>query len=120
MDTNNAETPNWSKQVCSLIARRTILLWILLCGWLSYAAPIFAQKLSVDSKPSPPLQQMTEVNQIDNVPSDIHFDHFAEDEALASLWIRGGIVQDQHGFLWVGTNEGLIRYDGYELIPLPS
>ena len=116
MDINNVKIPDWGKQLFSFIFQKPVLLWAFLCGFLLYATPIFAQKLSVDSKPSPPLQQMTEVNQIDNVPSDIHFDHFAEDEALASLWIRGGIVQDQHGFLWVGTNEGLIRYDGYELI----
>ena len=116
MDTNNVNNPIWIKQLISFILQKTVLLWVLLCGCLLYAAPIFAQKLSIDSKSTPAVQQMTEANQSDNLPSDIHFDHFAEDEALASLWVRGGIVQDQHGFLWVGTNEGLIRYDGYELI----
>ena len=30
------------------------------------------------------------------------------------------MMQDSRGFMWFGTNNGLFRYDGYELIPVES
>jgi len=45
---------------------------------------------------------------------DIRFELFTTKQGLSGNWIRGGIVQDQRGFLWIATSEGLNRYDGYE------
>ncbi|MEZ4714938.1 MAG: two-component regulator propeller domain-containing protein [Caldilineaceae bacterium] len=50
-------------------------------------------------------------------PSAAQFEHFTAENNLRSTWIRGGIVQDEYGFLWVATNGGLYRYDGYEFRP---
>ncbi|KQP22132.1 ligand-binding sensor domain-containing diguanylate cyclase [Pseudorhodoferax sp. Leaf267] len=32
--------------------------------------------------------------------------------------VVSAIAQDRHGFLWVGTGDGLVRYDGYRFRPL--
>lgn len=40
------------------------------------------------------------------------FDHFPSDVIL-SRTASTAVLQDHHGFLWVGTWSGLIKYDGY-------
>jgi PAS domain S-box-containing protein len=45
--------------------------------------------------------------------SQIRFEQFTTEHGLVSNWIRGGIVQDRHGFLWIATEAGLNRFDGY-------
>ena len=42
-----------------------------------------------------------------------HFEHLTIRENLENLQILN-TIQDQRGFLWFGTNEGLYRYNGYE------
>lgn len=44
---------------------------------------------------------------------DIAFTRLFDEQGLSDNWIRGGIVQDHHGFLWIATNGGLSRFDGY-------
>jgi len=39
------------------------------------------------------------------------FKYYGQDEGLSNLNIRA-LLQDQTGFLWVGTDNGLFRYDG--------
>ncbi|MDJ0839592.1 MAG: two-component regulator propeller domain-containing protein [Acidobacteriota bacterium] len=41
------------------------------------------------------------------------FEHLTADNGLSGNWVRC-ITQDRDGFLWVGTQDGLNRYDGYE------
>lgn len=43
---------------------------------------------------------------------DLAFEHFRIPEGLPSNSITA-IAQDQAGFMWFGTNAGLVRYDGY-------
>ena len=43
----------------------------------------------------------------------IEFEHITLEEGLFRNTISS-IVQDQLGFLWVGTADGLFRYDGYQ------
>src|SRR5262245_23134949 len=40
------------------------------------------------------------------------FDHISAEEGLSHLTVTH-IVQDKQGFLWVGTEHGLNRYDGF-------
>ncbi|MCB9249358.1 MAG: hypothetical protein H6613_12840 [Ignavibacteriales bacterium] len=43
----------------------------------------------------------------------IRFDKFTTSDGLSQNRILD-IVQDNHGFIWIGTEDGLNRYDGYE------
>lgn len=43
----------------------------------------------------------------------IKFEHYNDDNGLSHNSVRH-IVQDNNGFLWVGTFSGLNRFDGYE------
>jgi diguanylate cyclase (GGDEF)-like protein len=43
---------------------------------------------------------------------NVRFQHFSTDDGLSQATINC-ILQDRRGFLWVGTEDGLNRYDGY-------
>ncbi|NLP10736.1 histidine kinase [bacterium] len=49
--------------------------------------------------------------------SQPRFIHFNSDQGLSHSKVNC-ITQDSHGFLWIGTNEGLCRYDGISFVPL--
>ncbi len=46
-----------------------------------------------------------------NIPDKIQFKHISEDDGLSNTYIQC-VIQDRKGFIWVGTPEGLHRYDG--------
>jgi signal transduction histidine kinase/DNA-binding response OmpR family regulator/streptogramin lyase len=48
--------------------------------------------------------------------NEFRFEHLSVDEGLAHSDAMA-VTQDRAGFIWVGTNHGLDRYDGYELKP---
>ena len=43
--------------------------------------------------------------------NDLRFRHFSVEDGLSSNSVRA-LMQDKYGFLWIGTDEGLNRYDG--------
>ena len=43
--------------------------------------------------------------------NDFRFRHFTVENGLSSNTVRA-ILQDKHGYIWMGTDEGLNRYDG--------
>lgn len=47
-------------------------------------------------------------------PSKIHFKHIGNEEGLSNSTVET-IFQDQRGFIWMGTRDGLNRYDGFQL-----
>ncbi len=51
-----------------------------------------------------------------NIPvrnSDIRFEQISIEEGLSQN-VVAGILQDSKGFLWIATEDGLTRYDGYD------
>ncbi len=46
-----------------------------------------------------------------HVPEKIKFKHFTKEEGFPENFIWR-VIQDHKGFLWIGSQEGLIRYDG--------
>ena len=47
------------------------------------------------------------------LPKDLQFRHYSVEDGLSSTCVRA-LLQDKYGFIWAGTDEGLIRYDGNE------
>ncbi len=47
--------------------------------------------------------------------SPLFFTNLTIDNGLGSN-VTNSIVQDNYGFIWIGTQEGLCRYDGYKMI----
>jgi signal transduction histidine kinase/ligand-binding sensor domain-containing protein/DNA-binding response OmpR family regulator len=50
----------------------------------------------------------------DTPPDEFRFEHITVDQGLSHSDAMC-ITQDHNGFIWVGTNRGLNRYDGYNL-----
>jgi signal transduction histidine kinase/DNA-binding response OmpR family regulator/ligand-binding sensor domain-containing protein len=46
-------------------------------------------------------------------PSNLRFDYFSIKDGLPDNGLRA-VLQDHLGFLWIGTRNGLSKYDGYE------
>ena len=49
-------------------------------------------------------------------PLNIEFGHIREQDGLSSR-VTTSLLHDRDGFLWVGTNNGLNRYDGTHFVP---
>lgn len=45
----------------------------------------------------------------------LYFSNLTIERGLPSN-VTNSIVQDKHGFIWIGTQEGLCRYDGFEMM----
>src|SRR5690349_14086837 len=45
----------------------------------------------------------------------IRFEHITIKQGLVQSTINA-LLQDQHGFIWIGTQDGLCRYDGYNFL----
>ena len=47
--------------------------------------------------------------------SNIQFEHYGLEEGLSQTSVKH-MVQDSKGFIWLGTQDGLNRFDGYEFV----
>ena len=46
---------------------------------------------------------------------DLQFEHFTTADGLVTNWmVYSPIVQDAQGFIWIGSDHGLHKYDGYK------
>ena len=50
------------------------------------------------------------------VPDNVHFRNITMEDGLLSNTVRN-VVQDRYGFIWMGTDNGLCRYDGVAFQP---
>lgn len=48
-------------------------------------------------------------------PQSLQFEHFGTRDGLSQININC-IIQDSRGFMWIGTRNGLNRYDGYKFL----
>lgn len=46
--------------------------------------------------------------------TDLRFTHITTEQGLSNNELTS-IAQDKNGFIWIGTNDGLNRFDGYEI-----
>ncbi|MEZ4925722.1 MAG: ATP-binding protein [Saprospiraceae bacterium] len=49
----------------------------------------------------------------------IQAEHYGIEDGLPHREVNG-ICEDHEGFIWIGTKEGLCRFDGYEFVPFPA
>jgi signal transduction histidine kinase/ligand-binding sensor domain-containing protein len=68
--------------------------------WIIFALVCLSLTLGVVT----PVQALAEV---------VRFERISVDQGLSQSWVHS-IWQDWQGFLWIGTEDGLNRYDGYE------
>lgn len=52
-------------------------------------------------------------------PKKIHFRNIMQNQDIALGEVEA-ILQDYQGFMWLGGRNALLRYDGYELLPIPA
>src|SRR5688572_25600722 len=97
--------------------RRTFLIWMLLASILLMScettvptseAEINPTASSADSNPDSVKNNLS-------IPysKNVRFEQISLEEGLSQSVVNA-ILQDKQGFLWVGTDDGLNRYDGYE------
>lgn len=87
---------------------------LLFSGLISIGQlPVFGQNTARDAlKPSPRDAAIIRLPITDG--KDLHFVHVTFGQGQSHERISS-IVQDDQGFIWLGTNSGLRRYDGYRL-----
>ena len=78
----------------------TVLLLVLFCPRAGTALP-----------PSTPRSRVVQLRVVDG--HDIHFAHLSTSDGLSEMVVQQ-VSQDNQGFMWFGTLDGLNRYDGYE------
>jgi len=88
------------QRVCALLAGGLLLLAATLRPGV--AAPAITQAPTGAAHAEPSLRQ------------DATFTHITIEQGLSDQRVLA-IVQDRAGFIWFGTNNGLNRYDGYNV-----
>ena len=48
----------------------------------------------------------------DRLNPPLHFDHLTINEGLSNNTVYF-MIQDRYGYIWIGTQNGLNKYDGY-------
>ncbi len=75
-------------------SRYGYFLCLFLCFWLAVTSPVFGQATTW--------------------PHALRFQRFEHNQALSNLAVHT-LVQDRFGLLWIGTEDGLNRYDGHSI-----
>ena len=79
--------------------RPGFFLWLCLCLWLAVTKPVFGQATTW-----PHALRF----------HALRFQRFEHNQALSNLAVHT-LVQDRFGLLWIGTEDGLNRYDGHSI-----
>ena len=90
-----------------------IILFALILAACADASPV---DVSPEETPSASTTQVTPDSEAGSLSipygKNVRFEQISLDEGLSQSVVNA-ILQDRQGFLWVGTDDGLNRYDGY-------
>ncbi|MDO9088481.1 MAG: two-component regulator propeller domain-containing protein [Anaerolineaceae bacterium] len=96
-----------------MILKKSLLLFtslILLAGCSEVADPNPISKL----EPTSQIEKVDKKNSIEWDKKTIEFEHFSIEDGLSQSVVNS-IIQDELGFMWFGTQDGLNRFDGKEI-----
>jgi ligand-binding sensor domain-containing protein len=112
-DAFETRTPQSQPSILLRLASAVILTLLLLLGgvwlWNEWSDVERVEEQSSKAGQNPPEEQVyTHTAQSLNLT----FEHLSISQGLSSSSVYC-ILQDRHGFMWFGTQDGLNRYDGY-------
>ena len=87
-----------------------ISLLLMACSGVETILTPTQAQVATAPTPTPEIEDQFPVPGIN---STLRFEHIGLAEGLSQSVIHA-ILQDHYGFLWIGTEDGLNRYDGYE------
>ena len=82
---------------------------------LLYLLMAVACACSATASPTPPSQGLASEPGATLSPRNLQFTRITPREGLSQAGVNA-IAQDQYGMIWLGTQEGLNRYDGYNMV----
>ena len=89
-------------------------LWLFILGLLHLIIALACSGTLMASA-TPPLQEVVGKPSDTPAPRNIQFTRITLREGLSQAAVTT-IAQDRYGMIWLGTQEGLNRYDGYEMV----
>jgi len=96
--------------------RKTTLYWIVTFLFLLQSCGTLNPAVSTDVTPIASTPDAVPDSVSNSIPipygKNIRFEQFSLEEGLSQSVVNA-ILQDRNGFLWVGTDDGLNRFDGY-------
>jgi ligand-binding sensor domain-containing protein/signal transduction histidine kinase len=87
-----------------------LLLSVLLSACIPRALPLPATSTPI--RDVPPSSQVVTFPPIKYDGAILRFEHYGLEQGLSQSTVLS-LLQDQRGFLWIGTQDGLNRFDGY-------
>jgi signal transduction histidine kinase/ligand-binding sensor domain-containing protein len=100
---------DWMRIIMGTGSVQWVLVWWLACLSWAWAGPTAPFRLA---KTSPALATATTPATFDFSLTPPRFETVGDAHAIPGQTITA-LAQDARGFLWIGTQQGLIRYDGY-------